>query len=163
MRYDRCMIGALRGTIIRKGAGFVILEAGDVGYKVYVTAETYQTLQENREASLQTHLSVREDSLTLFGFTRGEELRLFEMLLSVSGIGPKSALAILSLTEANTLAKAIAGGESSYLTKVSGIGRKNAEKIVLELRDKMGTFGEDAGSSNFSEDAEVLEAVETLG
>ncbi len=156
------MIGELYGTIIRKGAGFIILSVGGVGYKVYVTAETYQHSKDG-EICLHIHMAVREDSLTLFGFTRPDELKLFEMLIAVSGIGPKSALAILSLTDAKTLASAIAVGESSYLTKVSGIGRKNAEKIILELQDKLSSAEKDVNGSGILVDSEVLEALETLG
>lgn len=157
------MIGALTGKITHKGAGFLILSVGGVGYKVYVTAEAYQTLDKEAEAGFHTHLAVREDSLTLFGFLKEFELSLFEMLISVSGIGPKSALAILSLTDAETLASAITAGESVYLTKVSGIGKKNAEKIILELRDKLGTSAEENVGKGFAADRETLEALETLG
>lgn len=157
------MIGELSGTITNKGAGYVILSVEGVGYKVYVTAETYQTLADGNEATLQTHLAVREDSLTLFGFQEHEELRFFELLIGVSGIGPKSALAILSLTDTRTLAAAILRGESAHLTKVSGIGRKNAEKIVLELRDKLGSFEDAAASGTLAADSEALEALEALG
>ena len=163
MRYDTTMIGELRGIVSRKGAGFITLGVGGIGYKVYVTADTYQKLAEDEIYTLCTHLAVREDSLTLFGFLENSELHLFEMLLSVSGIGPKSALAILSLTDADTLSSAIAAGESAYLTKVSGIGRKNAEKIILELRDKLGGSDADSATSGLTEDGEVLEALEALG
>lgn len=163
IRYYGGMIGELKGTISRKGAGFIILNVSGVGYKVYVTADTYQSLEVNSEISLETHLAVREDSLTIFGFKENEDLRIFEMLLSVSGIGPKSALAILSLTDANTLTTAIVEGESSYLTKVSGIGRKNAEKIILELKDKFEGSAKSSGERSLSADSEALEALETLG
>jgi Holliday junction DNA helicase RuvA len=157
------MIGELRGKLVRRGAGFIILNVGGVGYKIYVTAGAYQELEEGADVEFHTHLAVREDSLTLFGFTKADELRLFEMLISVSGIGPKSALAILSLTDAVTLSSAIANGESAYLTKVSGIGRKNAEKIILELKDKItGTVGE-AREAFATADSEALEALEALG
>jgi len=163
MRYYEEMIGELNGTVTYKGAGFIILSTGGVGYKVYVTAEAYQGVKEEKNLSLHTHLAVREDSMTLFGFRDRDELKLFEMLIAVSGIGPKSALAILSLTDAKTLSSAIAEGESSYLTKVSGIGRKNAEKIILELREKIGPIEKGANGSGFSADSEALEALETLG
>ncbi len=157
------MIGELYGTVSRKGAGFIILSVGGVGYQLYITAETYQKLEAEEEVRLYTHLAVREDSLTLFGFMESEELRLFEMLISVSGIGPKSGLAILSLTDVRTLSSAIAAGESAYLTKVSGIGRKVAGKIILELKDKLGATIKDAAGEHFSADSDALEALETLG
>jgi holliday junction DNA helicase RuvA len=157
------MIGKMRGKVAEKGAGFIILDVGGIGYKIYVTASTYQKIKEEKECEFKTHLAVREDSLTLFGFAKNEELRIFEMLILVSGIGPKSALAILSLTDANTLASAIVNGESSYLTKVSGIGRKNAEKIILELKDRLGGVVSEQGKGNFTADSEALEALEALG
>lgn len=157
------MIGGLEGRIKEKGAGFIILSVQGVGYKIFVTAETYQALDVEGTVHLHTHLAVREDALTLFGFRNHDELRLFEMLIGVSGIGPKSALAILSLTDATTLTSAIARGESSYLTKVSGIGRKNAEKIILELKDKLGDFTKDMEESTTATESEVLEALEGLG
>ena len=157
------MIGGLTGTLSLRGAGFVILDVHGVGYKIFVTAGTYQNLDESADIYLHTHLVVREDALTLFGFLEQEELRFFEMLISVSGIGPKSALAILSLTDTRTLRSAIVAGESSYLTKVSGIGRKNAEKIILELRDKFGALPEGNAEITLPADVEVLEALESLG
>jgi len=157
------MIGGLQGNIKERGAGFIILDVGGVGYKIYVTAETYTKLGEEENVYLHTHLVVREDSLTLFGFENHDELYFFEMLIGVSGIGPKSALAILSLTDTKTLASAIIRGEGSYLTKVSGIGRKNAEKIIIELKDKLGNFALSEKEGAHANDVEVLEALEALG
>src|SRR6185369_5040730 len=99
--------------------------------------DTLTALREDAPASLFTYLAVREAALDLYGFPSSEEQNIFELLLSVSGIGPKSAISILSFTSVETLKKAIGTGDTSYLTKVSGIGRKTAEKVVLELRDKM--------------------------
>ncbi len=109
-----------------------------------------------------THLAVREDILDLYGFAREDELRFFQLLLTVSGIGPKSALAILDISNVETLGSAIVQGNAAHLTTVSGIGRKTAEKIVLELRDKIGAQTESA-SSTLSGDAEALEAMKSLG
>lgn len=157
------MIGELSGAVNTKGAGFVIVDVGGVGYQVYTTAAAYQALEVGATVRLHTHLAVREDAMTLFGFLDREELRFFEMLISVSGIGPKSALGILSLTDTKTLATAIAGGESAHLTKVSGIGRKTAEKIVIELREKVGGFDKESAGSVLAADSEALEALEALG
>ncbi len=156
------MIGHLEGTVRATRAGFAILSVGGVGYKVFATREALATLKEGDAAFFWTHLAVREDILDLYGFKGEEELGLFQLLLTVSGIGPKSALAILDIASVETLRSAIAGSNASYLTKVSGIGKKTAEKIVLELRDKVGVA--DEGSSRaLSRDEEALEAMKALG
>src|SRR3989344_7108830 len=126
------MIGRIEGTVSAKRAGFVILSAGGVGYKIAATRETLAKLKEKESVSLWTHLVVREDALDLYGFRGEEEMRLFELLLGVPGIGPKHSLAILNIASVENLRSAIAAGYSSYLTKVSGVGKKTAEKIVLE-------------------------------
>ncbi len=156
------MIGHLRGIVTKSAAGFVILSCGGVGYKVAATRATLSPLREGTEASLWTHLAVREDILDLYGFADEEEQHFFEMLLSVSGIGPKSALAILDIASVETLRSAISTGRSEYLTKVSGIGKKTAEKIVLELRDKVGT-GSAYETASLKGDEEALEAMKALG
>ncbi|MDZ4284431.1 MAG: Holliday junction branch migration protein RuvA, partial [Patescibacteria group bacterium] len=113
------------------------------------------------EVSLWTHLVVRDDALELFGFRERDELSLFERLISVSGIGPKSALAILDLAPVETLRSAIARGDTSYLTKVSGIGKKTAQKIVLELRDSLASAREaDSAGEDYGD---VIDALTTLG
>ena len=156
------MIGHLEGDIRAVRPTFCILSAGGVGYKVFCTKETLATLRQDGRASLWTHLAVRESILDLYGFTSEEELRFFDLLLMVSGIGPKSALAILDIAAVETLRSAIAGGNAGYLTKVSGIGKKTAEKIVLELRDKVGVGGEGTTAS-LKGDEEALEALKSLG
>jgi Holliday junction DNA helicase RuvA len=103
---------------------------------------------------------VREDAFDLYGFLEPTELEFFEMLISVSGIGPKGALAILGIASIETLRKAIGTGDTSYLTKISGIGRKTAEKIVIELRDKM---GEEKGGTSLQGELDALEALKSLG
>jgi Holliday junction DNA helicase RuvA len=155
------MIITLTGAATYKGAGYVIISAGPVGYKVFTTAATYQSLVLDKPITLWTHLAVREDSHSLYGFETQEELSFFELLLTVSGIGPKSALAILSMENVDTLRSAVIHNDSTYLTKVSGIGRKNAEKIILELRDKLGA--KEGDTSHMHEHAEVLDALATLG
>ena len=156
------MIGHLEGTVRVVRAGYAIVSAGGVGYKVFVTRELLLTLRQNHEAALWTHLAVRENALDLYGFGSEEELRLFELLLTVSGIGPKSALAILDIASTETLRSAISGGNATYLTKVSGIGRKTAEKIVLELKDKVGVSA-DGSAATLHGDEEALEALRALG
>ena len=156
------MIGHLKGSVSVVRAGYAIISASSVGYKVFATRETLLSLRQDVETSLWTHLAVRENALDLYGFSSEEELRLFELLLTVSGIGPRSALAILDVALVETLRSAISQGNASYLTKVSGIGKKTAEKIVLELRDKVGASTEGAGVSLHG-DEEALEAMRALG
>ena len=160
--YHGRMIGHIEGSVRKVAAGFAILSCGGVGYKVATTKDVLSRLKKGSEAALWTHLAVREDSLDLYGFQTEEELSLFELLLTVSGIGPRSALAILDIAAPETLRSAISVGNASYLTKVSGIGRKTAEKIVIELRDKVGVAKE-GSSAALSGEEEALEAMRSLG
>ncbi len=159
------MISRLTGTIIDIGEKYVVIDVAGVGYKVACATDTIATLSDGQSASLYTYLAVREDALDLYGFTSMSERAFFEMLISVSGIGPKSALGILSTTNTETLAQAIGTGDTSYLTKVSGIGRKTAEKIVLELRDKMRANVDitKESSSTLRAESDIIEALKALG
>lgn len=154
------MIGRIEGKVCAMRDSFVIISTGGVGYKVAVKKEAFTALKLNEEAALWTHLAVREDALDLYGFKTEEELAFFTLLLTVPGIGPRSALAILDLAAIQTLQSAIAAGNASYLTKVSGIGKKTAEKVVFELKDKV---ERDAASRPLSGDEEALEAMRALG
>ena len=156
------MIGYLEGVVKTVRAGHCILGVGGVGYKVAATKQTLATLAGGSDASLWTHLAVKENALDMYGFSSEEELKFFELLLSVSGIGPKSALAILDIASVETLRSAISHGKAEYLTKVSGIGRKTAEKIVLELKDKVGAALEGTRAA-LQGDEEALEAMRALG
>lgn len=162
--YTSPMIGQLTGTIAWRGDKFIILDVSGVGYRVALSLETLKALPRESPIPLRffTHLAVRENALDLYGFLEKSELDCFELLLSVSGIGPKSALAILSLAPPAVLEKAVVAGDSSYLTKVSGIGRKSAEKIVLELKDKIGSLG-DHTSQSLKGESEAVEALQSLG
>jgi holliday junction DNA helicase RuvA len=153
------MIGSLRGKITQKSDKFVVLEVSGVGYKVAVSTDTLSK-SKNDEVVLCVHTHVREDAIDLYGFLDRNELEFFEMLLGVSGIGPKSALAILGIATIETLRQAISTGDTAYLTKISGIGRKTAEKIVIELRDKMGEAKE---GSSLQGELDALEALKSLG
>lgn len=156
------MIGYLEGTVRSSTLGSAIVQVGGVGYKVALTKETVAHFIAGSPIALFTHLAVREDALDLYGFEEEDELRFFELLISVSGIGPKSALAILDIADTETLRAAIHAGNAAYLTTVSGIGKKTAEKIVLELRDKVGA-GLAGSSAALAGDAEALEAMKSLG
>ncbi len=155
------MIGSIRGKIALKTDKFLIVEAAGVGYKVSVSPDVLSKAgKTGAEIALWIHTHVREDSLDLYGFLDRPELEFFEMLLNVSGIGPRSALAILSIASIETLRRAIGTGDISYLTKISGIGKKTAEKIVIELRDKI---GEEEGGTNLQGELDALEALKSLG
>lgn len=156
------MIGHLEGDVQKVGDGWLIVSVGGVGYKVAVTGNTLAHAKNGTRAALWTHMVVREDALELYGFETEEELRFFELLIPISGIGPKSALAILDIASVETLRSAIAEGNTGYLTNVSGIGRKRAEKIVLELRDKVGLTEAESGKV-LRGDEEALEAMKALG
>lgn len=155
------MIGHIEGAVRAIRPGFCILGNG-VGYKVAATNETLSSLKVGLEAALWTHLAVREDSLELYGFSQEGDLRFFELLLTVPGVGPKSALGILNVASAETLRSAIAAGNDTYLTNVSGIGKKTAQKILLELREKVGAAYEGA-KEQLESDEEALEAMRALG
>jgi Holliday junction DNA helicase RuvA len=135
------MIAHLRGRLLSKHPNQAIVECGGVGYDVVITVPTFADLPEaGSDIALFIHTHVREDQLALFGFLRAEEKRLFEKLLIVSGIGPKLAVTILSGMKAGDMVGAIRSGDVARLTKIPGIGRKTAERMVLELKDKLEEF-----------------------
>lgn len=158
------MIARIEGLIIHKTDKFVVVDVNKVGYKVFATSDTIASSREGVPCIFWIHTAVRENSLDLYGFISIDEMSFFELLLDVSGIGPRSALAILAVASIDTLKKAIATGDTSYLNKVSGIGRKTAEKIVIELRDKLQAHkGEDGVPSTLRGDSDVVEALKSLG
>lgn len=141
------MIAQLRGTLIEKHPNQAVVECAGVGYDVAISVSTYGSLPDvGSEVRLKIHTHVREDALLLFGFLSAEEKALFEKLITVSGIGPKLAITVLSGVEAGHLITIIRGGEVQQLTRIPGIGKKTAERIVLELRDKV-DFGAAASTA----------------
>lgn len=164
------MIGSIKGKIILKKEKFLVVEANGVGYKISVSPDTLSRVDALRlrsgkndtEVAFWIHTHVREDTLDLYGFLEYAELEFFEMLISVSGIGPKGALTILGVTSIETLRQAIGTGDTSYLTKISGIGKKTAEKIVIELRDKVGKENNNKEGS-LRDELDALEALKALG
>ena len=156
------MIGSIEGEVVAVGATHCIVSVSGLGYKLAVLKDVLYAARPGERLRLWTHLAVREDALDLYGFRDEEELRFFELLLTVSGIGPRSALAILDIASIETLRSAIAEGREEYLTNVSGIGKKTAGKIVLELRDKVG-LGRDGTAGALKGDEEALEAMRALG
>src|SRR3989338_2246637 len=150
------MIRQITGKIAYAADNFVILEAGGVGYKVVATADTLAAIEtKGKSATLWTHLAVRENAMDLYGFLSKKDLDFFELMLTISCIGPKKAMGILSAASFETIRKAVATGDPSYLQKISGIGKKNAEKIILELKDKL-PKGEDDGKT-FTEERDAQE------
>jgi len=137
------MIGYLTGKIVLKKPTKIILDVNGVGYLVNISISTFEKLPENsNEVSLFTYLNVKEDSLDLYGFWTIDEKEMFELLISVSGIGPKIAQSILSSIQIEELKEAIRFGNLPRLTSIPGIGRKTAERVLLELKDKVDSFAE---------------------
>ena len=142
------MIAWLRGTLGEKGTGHCVVEAGGVGYHVSVSSHTARALPDVGDpVFVLTHQVVREDALQLFGFSDLEERRLFELLITVSGVGPKVALAVLSGLQPAALAKAIRDENLAALVGITGVGRKTAERLIVELRDKLDVTAVASGSA----------------
>ncbi len=141
------MIAHLRGTLLEKHPNQVIIECGGVGYDVTIPVTTFSKLPEQgQEVKLRIHTQVREDAFALFGFASETEKQLFEKLISVSGIGPKLAVTVLSGLAANDLVNALRTGDLARLVKIPGVGKKTAERMVLELRDKVDGLGAGSGA-----------------
>ena len=159
------MIAHLRGRILQKSPDHVIVEAAGVGYQVAITVSTFSDLPgEGAETQLYIHTHVREDTLALYGFLRSGEKQLFERLISVSGIGPKLAMTALSGMAADSLIAALRGNDLTALTRIPGVGKKTAEHMVLELRDKLQSFAPSAAIPAVSQmDEDVVSALVNLG
>jgi holliday junction DNA helicase RuvA len=160
------MISSLRGTVLQlHQPDSLVLEVGGVGFKVFIPASVFDELGGvGRTAFLHTSLLVREDALTLYGFSTEEQRAIFEMLLTVQGVGPKLGLAILSSLSLDVLRRAVAQEQAEVLDRVPGVGRKTAEKIVFTLKDKLGAgVGLGAITRVSDVDTEVLAALTTLG
>jgi holliday junction DNA helicase RuvA len=158
-------VARLRGTVEERGDDWVIVAVGGIGLLASVPAPAAEALEPGGPAALYTYLHVREDALTLYGFLTADELRLFEQLIGVSGIGPRAALALLSALDYAQLTSAIVSGQVDALRRVPGIGQKTAERLVLELRDKV-TPPPEAGSTRQAKserDAELIAALLGLG
>lgn len=157
------MIAYLKGKILSKGPNFLVLSVGLVGYKVYAPASLLIKHKPGSELEAFIHTHVREDQISLYGFSSAEELELFEFLISVSGVGPKMALSILSATSAEHIKSAITGGDAAVFTKVSGVGRKTAERLIVELREKLGGAGTGISGKMSKEFSDGLDALVGLG
>ena len=161
------MIAHLRGTLLEKHPNHAIVETHGVGYEVTISVPTFSEMPaQGSEVALHIHTHVREDALALYGFLRTAEKQLFEKLLTVSGIGPKLAITILSGMAAEEMVGAIRGGDVARLTRIPGIGKKTAERMVLELRDKLPAatgVPEPSGIATSPIEEDVISALVNLG
>jgi Holliday junction DNA helicase RuvA len=157
------MIGFLTGKIISSKPTKIILDVNGVGYLVNISISTFEMISDKDIVSLFIHTSVKEDSITLFGFFTQSEKEMFELLISISGIGPKVSLGILSGISVDDLKDAIANGNVSRLIAIPGIGRKTAERVVLELRNKVDAIKVDGSIKITSAKDEAISALATLG
>jgi Holliday junction DNA helicase RuvA len=156
------VIGSLRGPVTHLGVDHVIIDIGGVGYRVVVSPALLGRLRVGSEANVLVHHLVREDQQALFGFAKPEELAFFELLMTVNGVGPRLALAITSAHPVTRLQMAIVTDDLDVLTSVSGVGRKTAARIVLELREKIHAAGIAVGPGAAA-DSDVVAALESLG
>ncbi len=163
------MLYRLRGPLLLKEPGAAVVECGGVGYRCLTTSTTLAGLPAvGEEAILYTHLAIRDNDLDLFGFGDGRELACFKMLITVSGIGPKMGLSILSTLSPDKVALAIAAGDAKVFTSCPGVGKKTAERILLELRDKItnedlsGAVRQDSGMLTLSQNEHLNEAINAL-
>lgn len=158
------MIGLLKGKVELLKRPFVIIDVNGVGYKVLVSENVYKKLSLSENIKLFTFTYVRDDALDLFGFSEAEDLDLFESLLTVSGIGPKTALNIFSFGERKDIIEAILRGDTQFFTSVPRLGTKNAQRIIIDLKNKMGSTKDiDLSGKDFLENAEVIQALKNFG
>ena len=155
------MIGCIEGTVKAVIRDTVVVQAGAVGYRAHVPTSILAKVNEGDTLFLWTHFAVRENSQELFGFETRDELRWFELLLTVSGIGPRSALAVMNSADSETIARAISQNQPEVLSQAVGVGKKTAEKIVLELKEKVESHADDEKVSGG--DGEVVAALVALG
>lgn len=157
------MIGSLTGTVRELTPETVLLDIQGVGYCVSVLPSLIVDVKQGQTISLLTHLHVREDDLALYGFASREELAFFRMLLEVPGVGPKSAMSVLAIAPVEVLVRAISSGEAALLTKVSGVGRKTAERIVVELKTRLERDHPGLAEQGATPHADVVETLVALG
>ncbi|MBI2621234.1 MAG: Holliday junction branch migration protein RuvA [Candidatus Levybacteria bacterium] len=156
------MIGSIRGKIILTDGNHILVETGGVGYRVLVSSKVLS--KTNSEVSLFTYTHVREDALELFGFSELADLKLFENLLSVSGIGPRTAMSIFSFLTREEVVNAVIKGDTSVFEGIPRLGKKNAQKIIIELKSKLGDTGSlDLSSEESPENSEALQALQSFG
>ncbi len=164
------MISYIKGTVVKKGLDFVVIDNNDMGYFVNTSLSSLNKLCEGEKATILTYMHIREDIIALYGFLTADELELFRKLISVNGIGPKAGLSVLSTYESNTVKEIIIKEDVTRMSKVPGIGKKTASKVILELRDKVGVMdgavADTEGTGIFGaecESSDVLNALISLG
>lgn len=158
------MISYLEGKIIEKNEKFFVINTGGIGYRVYSHEGVLEKIPAtSQNAGVWTHLYVREDTLDLYGFIDKDELEFFEILISISGIGPKSALGILEAAPVTNLKQAIVSEDETFFTKVSGVGKKTAQRLILELKNKLAKKFIPIKGSDSAEMAEAMDALVSLG
>ena len=158
------MISYLEGKILDKNEKFFVVDVSGVGYKIFSHSGILEKIPEKgQNVKIWTHLYIREDAMDLYGFLNKEELEFFEILISISGIGPRSALGILEVAPASSLKQAIVSEDETFFTKVSGIGRKTAQRLILELKSKLAKTVVLEKGESFKEMGDAFEALVALG
>ncbi|HOD49310.1 MAG TPA: Holliday junction branch migration protein RuvA [Candidatus Hydrogenedentes bacterium] len=167
--YHGGMFAFLRGVVAQKKLNRVALDVGGVGFDVLVPAEVHRRLSVNAEATLLTYCHIREDTFQIFGFLREEERALFEMLLGINGVGPKVALGVLSAMSVQQFGQAVHDSNVAAFTRVSGVGKKTAQRILLEMKAKLGEDAElslilgETETDAYPQEDDVIEALTSLG
>jgi Holliday junction DNA helicase RuvA len=158
------MIGFLKGKIIALKPTQILLDVNGVGYSINISINTFEKVSQKKDVNLFIHTNVKEDSITLYGFYKEYEKEMFELLISISGIGPKLALSLLSGIEANELKEAIGIGDVTRIVAIPGIGRKTAERLILELKGKVGSLSDSTEvETTRGIKQEAISALTTLG
>lgn len=163
------MINYIKGEVIKKGLDYIIIDNNNIGYYVSTSLSTINKLSEGERVLIHIYMHIREDILALYGFLTTDEIELFKKLISVNGVGPKAGLSVLSTYESNTVKEIILKDDAARMSKVPGIGKKTSSKIILELKDKVGTLEgletgkEESISQLDSEASDVLNALIALG
>lgn len=160
------MFDYLNGIVVESGEDYIVIDIGGIGYRVFTSSNTISNIKENNKEKIFTHLHVKENDLVLYGFSSKNELEIFKLLLSVTGVGPKAALSLLSYLKPKDLIIAIQTKNAKALTQAPGIGKKTAERIMLELKDKTSISSDiiiDIDEVNGSNMPEVIDALMSLG
>lgn len=159
------MISYIKGEVVKKGIDYLILDNNNIGYYINTSFSTLEKISEKEKIIILTYMHIREDIIALYGFLTSDEIDLFKKLISVNGIGPRAGLSVLSTYEVNTVKEIVLKEDVSGLSKVPGIGKKTASKIILELKDKVGTVEELKGSEIVvsSEMSDMIDALTSLG
>lgn len=157
------MIASIQGEVIALEPGALVIRVGGVGLRIFVTALMGAGVHLGEEVFLHTHLIVREDLLSLYGFEKQEERHFFELLLGVNGVGPRLALAVLSTLSVDAIRRAVLSEQGEVFSRVPGVGKKTGQKILLQLQGKVGSGGEGLAGISVDADGEVLEALTGLG